>query len=72
MNQASRKSQPGIRFQGNLVNLIKVKERTLGTEATKRRYYLLVVEEEMMIAAAVMRNQTKESYGILNPVKKLM
>ena len=49
----------------DLVNLIRVKGRTLETKADKRIYHL-PVEEEVMIIAAVMRNQTLESLGTLN------
>src|SRR6266498_5037954 len=71
--QASKGSQPGIHFQEDLANLIRVKKRTLGIKVAKGQFHLPVVEGEMvMIATAVMRNQTKESYGTLNLAGKFL
>ncbi len=67
---ASRKSQLGIHFQEDPANLIRERERTLGIKAARGKYHLPVMEEEMMIEAVVMKNQIKESHGILKLVKK--
>ena len=60
-----------IPFQADLVNLIRVKGRTLGTKTAKGIYHLLV-EEEAMIVAVVMRNWTKETHDILKPAEKFL
>jgi len=60
-----------IPFQADLVNLIRVKGRTLGTKTAKGIYHLLV-EEEAMIVAAVTRNQTQGSLGTLNLTEKFL
>ena len=70
LNKVPRKSHQNTCSQVDLVSLLKKKERIPETKAIKEKYHLSVVKEKIIMIVAVMRNQIKESHGILNPVEK--